>query len=110
MTAMADVSLVFTRFLPEAPELELCISPTDFGDFLLSWPSEVGATYQLQSSDLETDFETDGPSIIATNSTTLVRRPLEGANFFRVTRVEPWTREGMIAQSVHALGLFFLVN
>ena len=87
-SAEAEIVVVITRFITE--ELPFCLTVTRLAgeELLLSWPSEVGATYQLKSSfDLQ-EFLDSGDEIIADNTSTLVTRSLSSEQqFYRVIRV-----------------------
>ena len=88
-TAEADILIVLTRFLPESRPLEISVSNTNDGSLLLSWPTEVGVSYQLESSSNLDGFPTLEAEITAANtSAVVIRNPVELRRFYRVRRIE----------------------
>ncbi len=89
VTAEANLVLVISRFIAETPPLKLSISSIESSNILLSWPSIIGLTYQLESSKDMITFDPNGDSVEASNTATLIQRPRTlGSVFFRL-RVDP---------------------
>ena len=87
-SAEAEIVVVVTRFLPQDRPFALSISKLTDNRVLLSWPSQIGTTYQLESSTGLQVFSPLGESITASNTSTLVTRDIsKSKDFYRVRRL-----------------------